>query len=188
MKRVGVLILILITLIVACIAIANYSTMLSNDSNCTMMTESPNSTDQYIETTEPIAKDDTKTIVVPSDEYYEIVENVCKAAIENKNYSITQISLLRQPYYHIECKAISNTDDSAKNDALLITEAIYNELLNYEYKQSLNIFASSHTIISITFYGVSNDNKNTGLCLQFDILDVDRNKSFEESLKTPIAP
>ena len=188
MKRVGVLILILITLIVACIAIANYSTMLSNDSNCTIMTESPNSTDQYIETTEPIAKDDTKTIVVPSDEYYEIVENVCRTAIESENYSITQISLLRQPYYHIECKTITDNDDSVKADALLITETIYNELLEYEYKRSLNIFASSHTIISITFYGVSNDNKNTGLCLQFDIMDVDRSKPFEENLKTPIAP
>ena len=186
MKRVGVL--ILITIIVACIAIANYSTMLSNDEKCTIMTESPNSTGQYIENTEPITKDDTKTIVVPSDEYYKIVENICKTAIESENYSITQISLLRQPYYHIECKAIFNTDDSVKNDALLITEAIYNELLNYEYKQSSNIFASSHTIISITFYGVSNDNKNTGLCLQFDIMDVDRSKPFEENLKTPITP
>ena len=132
--------------------------------------------------------DDTKTIVVPSDEYYKIVENICKTAIESENYSITQISLLRQPYYHIECKTITDNDDSVKADALLITETIYNELLKYEYKRSLNIFASSHTIISITFYGVSNDNKNTGLCLQFDILDVDRNKSFEENLKTPIAP
>ena len=71
MKRVGVL--ILITLIVACIAIANYSTMLSNDEKCTIMTESPSSTGQYIENIEPITKDDTKTIVVPSDEYYKIV-------------------------------------------------------------------------------------------------------------------
>ena len=112
MKKAGVF--ILITLIVACIAIVNHSTVLSNGSNCNIITEPPNSTDQYIETTEPIAKDDTKTIVVPSDEYYEIVENVCRTPIENKNYSITQISLLRQPYYHIECKAISNTDDSVK--------------------------------------------------------------------------
>lgn len=182
MKKIAIFLMTAFILIV-CIGIAI-------NSNTSREHPSDNTSANIQSTTSEQTKDEdtNNTIVIPSERYYEIIESTCKTAIENEDYIIKRISTLRAPYYHIECESTNIDRDAFKETALSISENIYNELLKYEYRRSFNIFAASHTIISITFSGETTAGKNVAICIQFDITNIDRNKPFLENLITPIDP
>lgn len=123
-------------------------------------------------------------IIISSDEYFEIVNDTIKNYAEPAGYSITRISTLRIPYYMFDCEATDIDTTHFTEDTLRIAENIYNTLLEHEYKQPC-IFIQSHEIVSLTFFVIENGETTNRLCIQFDLTDIDRTKSFSENLKMP---
>ena len=179
-------IIILISLVVVCNIIATISKPDADmDNESQLETETIQETQATQETT--CTEQSDTAIIISSDEYFDIVHNAIKSRVELAGYSITSISTLRMPYYMVDCKATNIDTTNFKAETLKIAEDIYDAILEYEYKEP-DFFKASHEIISLTFYVIENGKTTNGLCIQFDLTDVDRTKSFLENLKTPITP
>ncbi len=179
-------IIILISLVVVCNIIATISKPDADMDNESQLESEAIQETQTTQETTCTEQSDT-AIIISSDEYFDIVHNAIKSRVELAGYSITSISTLRKPYYMVDCKAINIDTTNFKTETLKIAEDIYDAILEYEYKEP-GIFKASHEIISLTFYVVENGKTTNGLCIQFDLTDVDRAKSFFVNLKTPITP
>lgn len=132
-------------------------------------------------------EDINASIIISSDEYFDIVNDAIKNYAEPAGYSIARISTLRMPYYMVDCEATGIDTTHFTVDTLRIAENIYNTLLEHEYKQP-GFFVQSHEIVSLTFYVIENGKTTNRLCIQFDLTDIGRTKSFSENLKMPITP
>ena len=150
------------------------------DGGISSVMESTNSKEQ--------ASDSEKEDVVKisSNEYFEIVSAAIKDNIEPAGYKIVRSSKLRTPYYTVDCEATDLDVSNFKEDVLKISENIYNELIKYEYKTP-HIFAQSHEIIDLSFSVIQDGEVISGLCVQFDLTDIDKNKSFQENLIMPLS-
>lgn len=179
-------IIILISLVVVCNIIATISKLYADmDNESQLETETIQETQASQETT--CTEQSDTAIIISSDEYFDIVHNAIKSRVELAGYSITSISTFRTPYYMVDCKATNIDTTNFKAETLKIAEDIYDAILEYEYKEP-GFFKASYEIISLTFYVIENGKTTNRLCIQFDLTDVDRTKSFLENLKTPITP
>lgn len=133
-------------------------------------------------TNESDTKENRDIIKISSDEYYDIVKNTILNHIEYNGYVISRISTLRMPYYVVECVATDIDTSNFKDDTLKIAENIYNDLIEYDYKKP-SIFVASYKIISLSFEVVVNGKTTNSICIQFDLTDIDRDKTFLENLK-----
>ena len=125
-------------------------------------------------------------VKISSDEYFEIVSKAIKDNIEPTGYKVVRSSKLRTPYYTVDCEATDLDVSNFRDDVLRISENIYNELIKYEYKMP-HIFAQSHEIIDLSFSVIRDGEVISGLCVQFDLTDIDKDKSFQENLIMPLS-
>lgn len=180
--------LIIITvLIVVCsiISIANNQATKSNNQN--QETTKRHILEKETQTQENTSDQNKSVVKISSDEYYDLINTVVKNNIEPNGYIVSRVSTLRMPYYTVDCKAINIDVSNFKSETLKIAENIYNSLIEYEYKRP-NIFIPSYEIISLTFSVETNGEISHTICIQFDLTDIDKTKSFLENLKTPITP
>lgn len=178
--------IIMVVLIVIAIIISITNNQAQKPNN-----QSQASTESHSEQKETQTEEDNyesiSAIKISSDEYYELVNTTIKSNIEPAGYTISRVSTLRTPYNSVECKAKNIDVSNFKSETLKIAENIYNTLLEHEFKRP-NIFIPSYEIISLTFSVESNGEITHALCVQFDLTDIDRTKTFLENLKTPITP
>ena len=180
-------VVIIITLFAVCRIIATIKTI-GTDIDGENQIDIKRSTQEISSSQETTSTEDIDTaIIISSDEYFDIVNDAIKVYAEPAGYSITRISTLRMPYYTVDCEATSIDTTHFTVDTLRIAENIYDTLLEHEYKQPGN-FIQSHEILSLTFHVIENGETINRLCIQFDLTNVDRTKSFSENLKMPITP
>ena len=150
--------------------------------------ESPYTPESTITPEPPSSSNESETkenrdiIKISSDEYFDIVKNTIVNHMESNGYVISRISTLRMPYYVVECVATDIDTANFKDDTLKIAENIYNDLIEYDYKKP-SIFVASYEIISLSFEVVVNGKTSNSICIQFDLADIDREKTFLENLK-----
>ena len=125
-----------------------------------------------------------KQVKISSDEYFEIVLKAIKDNVEPAGYKAVRSSTLRTPYYTVDCEADDLDISNFRNDVLEISKRIYDELIKYEYKMP-NIFVQTHEIIDLSFKVIRDGEVISGLSVQFDLTDIDKDKSFQENLITP---
>lgn len=180
MKKFFIIMIILI--VISCII----STTNNQSNNRSQILTETNNEQKEIQVEDNIDKS-TSIIKISSNEYYNLVNTTIKNNIGPTAYTINKISTLRAPYYSVDCKAINIDVSNFKSEILKISENIYNTLLEHKFKRS-NIFIPSYEIISLTFSVESNGKISHTLCIQFDLTDIDRTKTFLENLKIPTIP
>ena len=164
---------------IAIISNRNNTELGKEDSDNSSTLESTNSKELTSDSEEDVAK-------ISSDEYFEIVSKAIKDNIEPAGYKVVRSSKLRTPYYTVDCEATDLDVSNFRDDVLRISENIYNELIKYEYKMP-HIFAQSHEIIDLSFSVIRDGEVISGLCVQFDLTDIDKDKSFQENLIMPLS-
>jgi hypothetical protein len=172
----------IILIVISCII----STTNNQSNNRSQILTETNNEQKEIQAEDNIDKS-ISIIKISSNEYYDLVNTTIKNNIGPTAYTINKISTLRAPYYSVDCKAINIDVSNFKSEILKISENIYNTLLEHKFKRP-NIFIPSYEIISLTFSVESNGKISHTLCIQFDLTDIDRRKTFLENLKIPTIP
>ena len=93
------------------------------------------------------------TLDVSSDTYYHVVENTVRKYVEPAGYTVTRIS-----------------------------RKIYNDLLKYDFSAPGDIFQRTNEILSISYIVYDGAQASTRFDIQFNLVQIDRTKSFAENL------
>lgn len=112
--------------------------------------------------------------------YNDLVFDTVKEHFDVNNCDISRVYMQKIPYYIIECKANNVVINDLEDFSLKVSESIYNDLLKYDFE---NISDNANEIISISYYIYENDKIRASYCVQFNMSEADRSKSFEENLK-----